>query len=411
MLEVAPPRYDSSDDVTLDCEIFPFGSDTNARPPAKFVVKTVLAAPGNAARALAAVKYSFVPSATAVVVRGWKLLSPRQYCDVVPVAMPVSLPPNCVWMLEVAPERKDSSVAETGEASTFPEVLDTSALLIAKFTDAMELAAPVRIVCLASICVWALLVNPLMCCKLLESTFETATLPFEDDTRILSDVKFADVIVVAAPVTEACFPVNCIWISDDTLAKYPSVVAEMGETAIFPSKLETTTLFGSKSSWCIVDAAPSITVPSRPAGSAKSRTASVDVPPFVTLAFEPGGSVVIVPIENVAGPCSPRSPRGKAKSRTRSVSVPVFVTVALLVSGTVTTFPMRNVAGPISPRGPGGPGRPIELVDELPRTWFWTFFTISKQSCNKSCFFFRHLCCEYLGFSIGVGAVPKRVSN
>lgn len=277
----------------------------------------------------------------------------------------------------------------TFDTATFPALLDITALLIAKSADAMELAAPVRIACLVSIWVWALLVNPLMCCKLLESTFETATFPIDDDTSILSDVKFDDAIVLAAPLMDACFPVNCAWISDETLAKKPSVVTDTGEAAIFPSAFETTTLCGTKLSLLIVDAAPLITVPSRPDGIAKSRTASTAVPPFVTLAFEPGGSVVIEPIEMVAGPCSPRFPRGNAKSRTRSISVPEFVTVAVLNSGKVVTFPTLSVAGPISPRGPGGPGGPmVPAPPPLPpmAAWFWTFFTIS---CNKDRFFFE----------------------
>jgi len=64
-----------------------------------------------------------------------------------------------------------------------------------------------------------LLVNPFTYCKLLELTLETATLPFVDDTRILSEVRFDNAIVLAAPVIEACFPVNCDWISDNTLAR------------------------------------------------------------------------------------------------------------------------------------------------------------------------------------------------
>ena len=72
----------------------------------------------------------------------------------------------------------------------------------------MELAPPVRILCFASSCTWALLVNPVIFCKLLESTFETATFPFGDDTRILLEVKFAEAIVLAAPVMSACFAVN-----------------------------------------------------------------------------------------------------------------------------------------------------------------------------------------------------------
>ncbi len=144
----------------------------------------------------------------------------------------------------------------------------------------------------------------------------------------------------------------------------------MAETAIFPILSETTTLFGAKLLFFIVDAAPSIVVPSMPAGKAKSSIGSMEVPPFVTLAFEPGGSVVIDPIEIVAGPCSPRFPRGTPKSRITSMSVPEFVTVASLDSDKVVMFPTLSVAGPISPRGPAGPVAPT-LPPPLPViAWF-----------------------------------------
>ena len=162
-------------------------------------------------------------------------------------------------------------------------------------------------------------------------------------------------------------------------------MVEIDETTIFPDAFETTTLFGARSSFLIVDAAPSITVPSIPAGIAKSITASSAVPLFVTVAFEPGESVVIDPTAIVAGPCSPRFPRGNPNSRMRSTSVPEFVIVTLLNSGKVVTFPIRRDAGPISPRGPAGPVGPVPLPLP-PRAWFWTFFPISTL---RIVFFFK----------------------
>ena len=94
MLDVTPATYDNSEDVTLACEILPLTSVTSARLLDKLLVRTVLIAPGNAACVRAFVKYMFAPSATAVVDNSWKLLSPRQYCDAVPVPMTASFPPS-----------------------------------------------------------------------------------------------------------------------------------------------------------------------------------------------------------------------------------------------------------------------------------------------------------------------------
>ena len=92
MLEVVPVRYTSSVEVTPEYEILPVESDTNARPTTRLFVRIVLTAPGNASRALAFVKYWFVPSGTAVVESVWNDLSPRQYCAVVPETIEDSFP-------------------------------------------------------------------------------------------------------------------------------------------------------------------------------------------------------------------------------------------------------------------------------------------------------------------------------
>ena len=125
IFDVAPPTYDNSVDVTLDCEIFPFVSDTNARLPIKLETKTVLAAPGNAAWALAFVKYWLVPSVTLVVVRGWNDLSPRQYWDVVPATIIDSFALSCDWIFDVAPPKYDNCVVVTVEFDTLPVPFET----------------------------------------------------------------------------------------------------------------------------------------------------------------------------------------------------------------------------------------------------------------------------------------------
>ena len=57
---------------------------------------------------------------------------------------------SCVWIEEVTPSRYPSSVAVTSDTATFPEPLEVNALDTVRSLDTIVVAAPVTVACFAS---------------------------------------------------------------------------------------------------------------------------------------------------------------------------------------------------------------------------------------------------------------------
>ena len=167
---------------------------------------------------------------------------------------------SCVWIEEVTPSRYPSSVAVTSDTATFPEPLDVNALDTVRSFDTIVVAAPVTVACFASSAVCS---NTHSCysqitvCNHVLLSSKTRSKSIRCSLSVKCGLYHLFLAIVKSPsVIAVCFASSCVWIEEVTPSRYPSSVAVTSDTATFPEPLDVNALDTVRSFDTIVVAAP-----------------------------------------------------------------------------------------------------------------------------------------------------------